>query len=304
MVNGPGRAYVERGGRLEAVALELDASAIVRLVERVVAPLGLRLDRSSPMVDARLPDGSRLHAVIPPLAIDGPCVTIRRFGARPVPLGGVRPRGAAAAFLRWAVARGLEHLVAGRHQRGQDHAAERAVEVRSPPTSGSSRSRRRPSCGSRNRTSCGSRRDRRMPRARAAVACARAGAGGAAHAPRSHRRRRGAWRRGARHAAGTQHRSRRLDVHHPRERRGRRAGAARDARAPRRRRAAARGGARAGRRERSTRSCSSPRRAGGVAASRRSPRSSPATNAYDRCSAGSRAASCRVNSPEKRSPAP
>ena len=54
MVNGPGRAYVERAGRLEPVALELDADAIVHLVERVVAPLGLRLDRSSPMVDARL----------------------------------------------------------------------------------------------------------------------------------------------------------------------------------------------------------------------------------------------------------
>ena len=86
MINGPGHAYVERRGRLEPVPLELDAAAIVRLVERVVAPLGLRLDRSSPMVDARLPDGSRLHAVIPPLAIDGPCVTIRRFGARAVAL--------------------------------------------------------------------------------------------------------------------------------------------------------------------------------------------------------------------------
>ena len=57
MVNGPDRAYVERRGRLEPVVLGLDARAIVHLVERVVAPLGLRLDRSSPMVDARLPDG-------------------------------------------------------------------------------------------------------------------------------------------------------------------------------------------------------------------------------------------------------
>ena len=86
MINGPGHAYVERRGRLEPVGLGLDARAIVHLVERVVAPLGLRLDRSSPMVDARLPDGSRLHAVIPPLAIDGPCVTIRRFGAHALAL--------------------------------------------------------------------------------------------------------------------------------------------------------------------------------------------------------------------------
>ncbi len=113
MINGPGRAYVERRGRLEPVALELDAAAIVHLVERVVAPLGLRLDRASPMVDARLADGSRLHAVIPPLAVDGPCVTIRRFGARPVELVEFGLGSAAAAFLAWAVGAGWNVLVAG-----------------------------------------------------------------------------------------------------------------------------------------------------------------------------------------------
>jgi pilus assembly protein CpaF len=113
MVNGPGRAYVERAGRLEPVALALDAPGIVRLVERVVAPLGLRLDRSSPMVDARLPDGSRVHAVIPPLSIDGPCVTIRRFGARAVPLEAFGLDGASATFLRWCVEAGWNVLVAG-----------------------------------------------------------------------------------------------------------------------------------------------------------------------------------------------
>jgi pilus assembly protein CpaF len=113
MVNGPGRAYVERHGRLERVALPLDAVAIVRLVERVIAPLGLRLDRASPMVDARLADGSRLHAVIPPLAIDGPCVTIRRFAARPVPLAAFGLHGGAEAFLEWAVRAGWNLVVAG-----------------------------------------------------------------------------------------------------------------------------------------------------------------------------------------------
>ena len=92
MVNGPGRAYVERAGRLVAVDLGLDAAAIARLAERIVAPLGLRLDRSSPIVDARLTDGSRVHAVLPPLAPDGPCLTIRRFAARPVTLADVRSR--------------------------------------------------------------------------------------------------------------------------------------------------------------------------------------------------------------------
>ncbi|HUF85280.1 MAG TPA: CpaF family protein [Acidimicrobiia bacterium] len=113
MLNGPGRAFVERAGRLESVAVELDATAIVRLVERVLAPLGLRIDRSSPMVDARLADGSRLHAVIPPLALDGPAVTIRRFGARAVALEAFGLDGAAGDFLRDAVAGGWNLLVAG-----------------------------------------------------------------------------------------------------------------------------------------------------------------------------------------------
>ena len=119
MINGPGRAYVERRGRLEAVALDLDSAAIVHLVERVVAPLGLRLDRSSPMVDARLPDGSRLHAVIPPLAVDGPCVTIRRFGARAVELAEFGLGAAAAAFLSWTVGAGWNVLVAGATSAGK-----------------------------------------------------------------------------------------------------------------------------------------------------------------------------------------
>ena len=78
-----------------------------------MAPLGLRLDRASPMVDARLPDGSRLHAVIPPLAVDGPCVTIRRFGARAVPLDAFGLGAHAAAFLEWVVGAGWNVLVAG-----------------------------------------------------------------------------------------------------------------------------------------------------------------------------------------------
>jgi pilus assembly protein CpaF len=119
MLNGPGRAYVERGGRLEPVVLGLDAPAIVHLVERVVAPLGLRLDRSSPMVDARLPDGSRLHAVIPPLAVDGPCVTIRRFAAQAVSLADFGADGAAERFLHWSVGAGWNLLIAGATSAGK-----------------------------------------------------------------------------------------------------------------------------------------------------------------------------------------
>jgi pilus assembly protein CpaF len=113
MVNGPGRCYVERAGMLAAVPCTLDERAILRIAERALAPLGLRLDRSSPMVDARLPDGSRLHAVIAPLAIDGPCLTIRRFGARPVAVEDFDTGEHAAAFLRSAVAAGWNLVVSG-----------------------------------------------------------------------------------------------------------------------------------------------------------------------------------------------
>jgi pilus assembly protein CpaF len=113
MVNGPGRCYVERAGRLVAVPCTLDEEAILRIVERIVGPLGLRLDRASPMVDARLPDGSRLHAVIAPLAIDGPCVTIRRFGAQVLDVDDFDTGPEPAAFLRAAVAGGWNLVVSG-----------------------------------------------------------------------------------------------------------------------------------------------------------------------------------------------
>ena len=78
--------WIERKGVMEKVDVELAEGEVELLIERVVAPLGRRVDRGSPIVDARLPDGSRAHAIVPPLAVDGPCLTIRRFGARPVPL--------------------------------------------------------------------------------------------------------------------------------------------------------------------------------------------------------------------------
>jgi pilus assembly protein CpaF len=102
MVNGGGPVWVERAGRLERTGLVLDEATVTHLIERVVAPLGLRIDRSAPLVDARLPDGSRVNAVVPPLAIDGPCRTIRRFGARRVALDDVCPPGV-APLLAWAV---------------------------------------------------------------------------------------------------------------------------------------------------------------------------------------------------------
>jgi pilus assembly protein CpaF len=86
MVVGERGVWVERGGRLQDTGLRLGSDETLHLIERIVAPLGLRVDRAAPMVDARLADGSRVNAIVPPLAIDGPCLTIRRFGAKAVPL--------------------------------------------------------------------------------------------------------------------------------------------------------------------------------------------------------------------------
>jgi len=84
MINGPDRVFVEREGVIERFELSLGSDArVIELVRRVVGPLNLRLDETSPMVDARLPDGSRLNAVIPPLCLNGPTVTIRRFRRNP-----------------------------------------------------------------------------------------------------------------------------------------------------------------------------------------------------------------------------
>ncbi len=83
MVNGPELVYVERGGRLEEVEARFaDEEELRNAIERILAPLGRRIDELSPMVDARLADGSRVNAVIPPLAVDGPVLSIRRFGAK------------------------------------------------------------------------------------------------------------------------------------------------------------------------------------------------------------------------------
>ena len=82
LVNGPGPVWVERNGRLERTDVAIDAEEIAMVVERVLGPLGLRVDRSSPIADGRLADGSRVSVVTAPLAIDGTVLSIRRFTAR------------------------------------------------------------------------------------------------------------------------------------------------------------------------------------------------------------------------------
>jgi pilus assembly protein CpaF len=85
LINGPKTVYVERRGRLERVNVVFnDERHLLQIVQRICGRIGRRVDETTPMVDARLPDGSRVNAIIPPLALDGTLVSIRRFGARPL----------------------------------------------------------------------------------------------------------------------------------------------------------------------------------------------------------------------------
>ncbi|MDH3398226.1 MAG: ATPase, T2SS/T4P/T4SS family, partial [Acidimicrobiia bacterium] len=118
LVNGPDEIWVERSGRLERSLIRYgDAAAVVAAIERVIAPLGLRLDRASPSVDARLADGSRLHAVVPPVSVDGPIVAIRRFTPAVPNLAALVATGAlpaeGAEMLSTAVRERRNVLVAG-----------------------------------------------------------------------------------------------------------------------------------------------------------------------------------------------
>lgn len=84
MVNGPYRVYVEKHGKIELTNIKFkDNEQVMNVIDKIVSPLGRRIDESSPMVDARLPDGSRVNAIIPPLALNGPTITIRKFSKDP-----------------------------------------------------------------------------------------------------------------------------------------------------------------------------------------------------------------------------
>ena len=118
MVNGMRGVWVERDGRVEATPIRFrDAEEILVLIERLVAPLGRRIDLAQPVVDARLPDGSRVHAVIPPISTQGPVLTIRRFSVRPLDPDDLVRRGTASPeqmrFLVEAVRARRSVLVSG-----------------------------------------------------------------------------------------------------------------------------------------------------------------------------------------------
>ena len=118
LINGPHRVYVERRGRLALTDVRFkDHQHLLHVIDKIIAPLGRRCDETSPMVDARLKDGSRVNAIIPPLALDGPTMSIRRFGRDPITWEDyVRFKSCApemVEFLRACVQAGLNVLIAG-----------------------------------------------------------------------------------------------------------------------------------------------------------------------------------------------
>jgi pilus assembly protein CpaF len=101
LVNRFDQIYVERRGKLEKVDVRFrDEIHLLQIIDRIVSRVGRRIDESSPMVDARLPDGSRVNAIIPPLAIDGSCMSIRRFGGKPLTAEDLIAKGAMTENMR------------------------------------------------------------------------------------------------------------------------------------------------------------------------------------------------------------
>ena len=118
MVNGPSQVFVERMGKLELTKVKFrDNDHLMHIVDRILAPLGRRIDESSPLVDARLEDGSRVNIIIPPLSLKGPCLTIRKFSKKPFTVENLIAFGTMdhkmAQFLRACVQARVNILVSG-----------------------------------------------------------------------------------------------------------------------------------------------------------------------------------------------
>ena len=214
MVNGHDQIYVERYGRLYPIdAAFADEEHLRRTIDKIVARVGRRVDEASPLVDARLPDGSRVNAVVPPVALDGSLLTIRKFAADPFTVDDLIFFGTMTtpvAQLIQACVRGRLNIAdRRRHRLRQDDHAQRALLLRARGRAHRHhRGRRRATAASGARDPDGvaatqhrgARRDRDP----------RPGAELAADAPGPDHHRRGPRRRRARHAAGHEHRPRRL----------------------------------------------------------------------------------------------
>ena len=231
MVNGPHHVYIERAGKIQRVDIVfLNDEHVLRIIDRIITPIGRRIDETSPRVDARLPDGSRVNAIIEPLSLVGPVITVRKFSDAPYTVEDLIRFGTATPemfdFLRACVEARLNVFVSG----GTGSGKTTTLNVLSsfiPETSGSSRSRTPPSSSSARSTWSRSSRAR-QPRGRGRDHHPEPAAQRDAHAPRPDHRRRVPRRRGARHAPGDDDRPRRLAVDRPRQQPARHAPPPRD----------------------------------------------------------------------------
>ena len=214
LVNGYRQVYVERKGLLELTGVRFhDDGHLLRIIDKIVSQVGRRVDESNPMVDARLLDGSRVNAIIPPLAVDGPLLSIRRFGTDKLMPDDLVRKGALTAR-HDAAARGrgsgqAQHYRVRRHGGGEDDPFERPLRIHF--AEGTDRDDRR--CGGVATETAAfgapgnqAREPRRIGRRPPAAIAGQQ----LAHAAGSHHRGRGSRRGGARHAAGNEYRARRL----------------------------------------------------------------------------------------------
>ncbi len=219
MVNADDAIYVEREGRLHRTdARFFSEEHLRRVIERVVSQVGRRIDESSPMVDARLPDGSRVNAVIPPLAVDGPALTIRKFSKDPFQVNDLirfeTLTGEMADLLRACVEGRLNILITGGTGTGKTTLLN-VLSSLIPSTRPDRHHRGRGGAPAASGPCDPSRVPSAQHRGQGPGHHPRPGAQLAADAPRPDHRRRGAWRRDARHAPGDEHRPRRLAVDGP-----------------------------------------------------------------------------------------
>ncbi len=219
MVNGPRQVYVERLGKLELTDVAfMDDEHVMRIIDRIIAPIGRRLDSSSPMVDARLPDGSRVNAIIPPLSLVGPVVTVRKFAVSPLTVQDLIAFGTATGemfeFLKACVEARLNIFVSGGTGSGKTTTLnvmssfipsdERIVTIEDA----AELQLRQEHVVTLEARPPEHRRPGRDSDPRACPKCI-------AHAPRPDRGRRGPRRRSSRHASGNEHGPRWLDVDRP-----------------------------------------------------------------------------------------
>ena len=221
LVNTYKQVYIERRGLLELTNVTFrDDQHLLRIIDKIVSQVGRRIDESTPMVDARLSDGSRVNAIIPPLAVDGPLLSIRRFSTDKLMPPDLVERKALTPgmmeLLEAAVKAQHEHHHRGRNRRRKNHAAERAVGVHQ--RQGAHRHHRRrgriaveaAARGAPGNAPAQHRRARRGAPARTAGQQL-------AYASRPHRGRRSPRRGSAGHAAGHEHGPRRVADHGPRQ---------------------------------------------------------------------------------------